>query len=529
MLSGFFWSALAMFYSRIRSVASTAAVTSLFTATVAQAGNCSSSVIPHPSIPGGQVLDLSAVPVSNYAYDESTLDFCNVTVTYTHPGKNDTIHATVWLPFTNWNHRLQGSGGGGFAMRSEDAVLAAAVAQNYTVLATDGGHDLNSQSSASWSLDASGNVNMALLEDFAYVALGDAATIGKQIATSFYGLAPRYSYWNGCSTGGRQGLMLAQRYPTAYDGIMAAAPAINWASFLVAEFWPQFVMNQLNAFPPTCVSDAITAAAIKACDDIDGVLDGVISAPDLCDFDPFTTVDTRVNCSGVSVRISKKDAEVANSAWEGFRSSEGSFLWYGLDKGTPLSMGASSLASNVCSTPFNCTGSPFAISSDWIRRFVLQDPSFDLTTLDHKALDRVFSLSKERYNDIISTDNPDLSAFKQAGGKMITWHGLSDTLIFPKGTEQYYKRVEEKDPSVRDFYRFFKAPGVHHCSGGVGPVPVDPLSQVVDWVENGVVPETVDALAADGRRRNLCQYPLVSVYKGGDVKDAASYRCEEGH
>lgn len=90
-----------MFYSRIRSVASTAAVTSLFTATVAQAGNCSSSVIPHPSIPGGQVLDLSAVPVSNYAYDESTLDFCNVTVTYTHPGKNDTIHATVWLPFSN--------------------------------------------------------------------------------------------------------------------------------------------------------------------------------------------------------------------------------------------------------------------------------------------------------------------------------------------------------------------------------------------------------------------------------------------
>lgn len=255
----------------------------------------------------------------------------------------------------------------------------------------------------------------------------------------------------------------------------------------------------------------------------------MISAPDLCDFDPFTTVDTRVNCSGVSVRISKKDAEVANSAWEGFRSSEGSFLWYGLDKGTPVSMGASSLASTVCSTPFNCTGSPFAISSDWIRRFVLQDPSFDLTTLDHKALDRVFSLSKERYNDIISTDNPDLSAFKQAGGKMITWHGLSDTLIFPKGTEQYYKRVEEKDPSVRDFYRFFKAPGVHHCSGGVGPVPVDPLSQVVDWVENGVVPETVDALAADGRRRNLCQYPLVSVYKGGDVKDAASYRCEEGY
>ncbi|KAE8372966.1 Tannase/feruloyl esterase [Aspergillus bertholletiae] len=527
MLSAVFWSVFVMFYDRLQSIIPTTDLVGFFTATFVQAGNCSSSVIPHPSIPGGQVLDLSAVPVSNYAYNNSTIDFCNVTVTYTHPGKNDTIHATVWLPSSDWNNRLQGSGGGGFAMRSEDPILAEAVAQNYTVVATDGGHDMNPVSSASWALNASGNVNMALLEDFAYVALGDAATIGKQVAAGFYGLAPRYSYWNGCSTGGRQGLMLAQRYPTAYNGIMAAAPAINWASFLVAEFWPQFVMNQLGAFPPTCVSDAITAAAVKACDEIDGVLDGVISAPGLCDFDPFTIVDTKVNCNGVSVSISHKDAQVARSTWEGLKSSEGSFLWYGLDKGTPLSMGGMSLGHTECSTPFNCTGSPFPISSDWIRQFILRDPSFDLTTLDHKALDDIFTRSKKEYNDIIGTDDPNLSAFKQAGGKMLTWHGLSDTLIFPKGTEQYYKRVEEKDPFVRDFYRYFEAPGAYHCSGGVGPVPVDPLSQVVDWVENGVVPETVDALAADGRRRNLCLYPLVSVYKGGDVMDASSYQCEE--
>ncbi|KAF7586018.1 hypothetical protein BBP40_009666 [Aspergillus hancockii] len=514
-----------MLYSKLLSVAVTAGH---FTTTVAQTGNCSSAIIPYPSIPDGQVLDLSAIPVSNYKIDDVTLNFCNVTVTYTHPGKNDTIHVTVWLPTTQWNNRLQGSGGGGYSMRGLDDALASAVAQNYTVLATDGGHNFASGlSSESWSLDASGNINMALLEDFAYVALGDAATVGKQITASFYGRGPRYSYWSGCSTGGRQGLMLAQWYPTAYDGIMAAAPAINWPSFLVAEMWPQVLMNELDAFPPSCVTDAITAAAVEACDGIDGVVDGVISAPDLCEFDPTALVGSEVDCNGTSVSITREDALVVKGTWEGYRSSEGSFLWYGLNKGTPLSMGELSLVRTVCSTPFNCMGAPFAISADWISRFVLRDPNFDFSTLDHSELDGVFARSKETFNDIIGTDDPDLSEFKEAGGKMITWHGLADSLIFPKGTEQYYKQVEKEHPSVRDFYRYFEAPGVYHCRGGVGPVPTDPLRAVVDWVENGVEPGTLDALAADGRRRGLCAFPLVPVYQGGDDGDAESYRCED--
>jgi hypothetical protein len=110
---------------------------------------------------------------------------------------------------------------------------------------------------------------------------------------------------------------------------------------------------------------------------------------------------------------------------------------------------------------------------------------------------------------------------------MITYHGLADELIFSEGTEQYYKQVEAQDPSVRDFYRYFEAPGVLHCQGGMGPVPTDLLSAVVDWVENGIVSETIDARTADGRRRRLCPYPLVSMYKGGDERDAESYRCED--
>ena len=491
---------------------------------------CSPSNIASPSVPNGRVLNLSASPVNTYTYSDTTLDFCNVTVTYTHVGWDDTIHVTVWLPFSGWSGRLQGSGGGEYAMRNGDDDLAEAVATNYSVVATDGGHQWHDMTTAKqWALDENNNVNINLLEDFASIGLNDAAMIGKDITNSFYGEGPKYSYWNGCSTGGRQGLMLAQRYPTAYNGILAQAPAINWPSFLVAEYWPQLVMNELGRYPPKCITDAITAAAIKFCDNDDGVTDGVISAPHICKFDPFSVVGQKVDCNGETQAITREDAVIAQKVWEGFRTSNGSFVWYGLEKGCPFShKGSQSLAATNCSTPTNCTGLPFPVSVEWIARFVLQDPSKDLTTLSQSDLVEIFHSSKAKYDSIIGTDDPDLSGFKQAGGKMLTWHGLADELIFQRGTEQYYKRVEAKDSAVRDYYRFFQAPGVNHCRGGNGPIPTDPLKSVVDWVEAGVSPDTLPASTSDkNTNRNLCPYPLVSVYKGGDQNAASSYVCQK--
>lgn len=500
-------------------------------ATAAEYPQCSSD-IASPSVPDAHVLGLSAELVTKYPFKDSTLDFCNVTVTYTHPRWDDTIHVTVWLPLSGWSGRLQGSGGGEFAMRKDDGELAAALAQNYSVVATDGGHQYYDETIAkSWALDENNNVNMGLLKDFSSVGLNDAAIVGKSVTKSFYGHGPNHSYWNGCSTGGRQGLMLAQRYPTAYDGILAGAPAINWPTFLVTEYWPQMVMNTLGRYTPKCITDAITDAAVEACDKQDGITDGVISAPDLCDFDPFTVVDQKVNCNETSVSITKEDATIVQKTWEGFQSTNGSFIWYGLEKGAPLSQKWSqSMVATDCTDamPSNCTGLPFPPSMDWISLFVLQDPSIDLTRLRHEDLVDIVYDSKAKYDSIIGTDDPDLSGFKQAGGKMITWHGLADELIFPKGSENYYNKVEAKDSHVRDYYRFFQAPGVHHCREGSGPIPQDPLNAVIAWVEEGVSPDTLHAVTLDGTRdRNLCQYPLVSVYQGGDPKAASSYACQE--
>ncbi|KAH8810592.1 Tannase/feruloyl esterase [Xylogone sp. PMI_703] len=477
--------------------------------------HCSSSFLtPGISIPSlAQLLDVDANSVMNVTVlgASGKISYCNVTVTYTHPGYGDDIHVTVYLPMDNWNGRFQGVGGGGWAASSGTASLLSPIANNYSAGNTDAGHDSNGGSTASWWRNAQGNLNIPLLIDFASVALNDLAVVGKQLSNKFYGYGPHHSYWNGCSTGGRQGLMMAQRYPTAYDGIYAACPAIHWQTF------------QLNHYPPQCVFNTITAAAVTACDGLDGVIDGVISAVSSCKFDPATMVGKPANCSGSEVVITSNDAEIVKKTWQGPRASDGSFVWWGINPGASFS----GLTGTSCTSVTNCTGLPFAITPDWILRWVLVNPSFDLTTISLDTFVEIFNTAQVLYDDLIGTDNPDLLAFKKAGGKMITWHGLADQLIYPSGTEDYYQKVEALDPQVRDFYRFFYAPGVQHCGGGAGETPSNPFDAVVNWVEKGTAPDTLAAVSTDGKRtRNLCPYPLVSVYKGGDNTKASSFACE---
>lgn len=491
---------------------------------------CTPDAIAPPSIPGIEVIRLSADAIHKYTSptltSPATIDFCNVTVTYTHPGWNDSINVYIWLPMSNWNERLQGVGGGGFAGLMGFAGHELAIAQNYSVVGTDTGHEMCHLDASSWALDRSGKVDYGLLEDFAAVALNDAALIGKAIVKSYYGRAPKKSYWRGCSTGGRQGLMLAQRYPHAYDGIDTAAPAINMARFLIAEYWPQFVMNQLRSYPPQCVFDYINMATTAACDDIDGVKDGIISATKRCNFDPQTLVGQTVDCGEFITNVTCEAARIAAETWQGPKSRSDASMWYGLEPGAPFT----GLANTVCTSSSDCTGNPFPISHSWITLFVLQSPTFDLSTLNLSTYESVYELSVSFYDDVISTNNPDLFEFKSAGGKMITWHGLADQLIPPAGTAHYYDRVEARDPNVRDYFRYFEAPGVEHCLFGAGPAPVDTLASVVRWVEDGIPPETLYAVSMDGtKERNLCPYPLVSAYKGDDPTLASSFVCQKSY
>ena len=215
---------------------------------------CEASSFQDLELPGGEILDIATTTHTNlsfqapaeqnhYATAVTDLNACEVIITYTHPGSNDTIHTVVWLPSREkWTGRLLGAGGGGWAAGPEtNTTLPWAASEGFVTIATDGGHV---GQDISWSLTKSGKVDWVLLEDLASISLDDAATLGKAVTHSYYGKAPSYSYWNGCSQGGRQGYMMAQRYPDQYDGILAAAPAIYWNELMMQLFWPQVVMNE---------------------------------------------------------------------------------------------------------------------------------------------------------------------------------------------------------------------------------------------------------------------------------------------
>jgi hypothetical protein len=370
-------------------------------------------------------------------------------------------------------------------------------------------------------------LNWQLIRDNGHLGIHEMTVVGKALTEAMYGVAPRYSYFNGCSTGGRQGLMEAQRYPQDYDGIMSGAPAINWNRFHPQQLWGAVLMNAMENPVPECKLTAATAAAIAACDSIDGVKDGVIEDPKRCDFDPKPLIGTSAGACG---SFTEADVTVIRKLWEGPRRQDGTFLWYGLPWGADLN------------ALWGSRGTPqrpqaFGIALDWFRYFLAQDPQLDWTTITPDRYERFWEQSVEQYNAVIGTDDPDLTDFRGRGGKAIVWHGWADPLISADGTIDYHNRVQQQMGGLKktsQFLRLFMAPGVSHCGGGTGPAPSGQLEALLAWVEEGKAPETLLATSRDQaggvtRSRPLCPYPLVAKYKGRDSTDnAASFACSKG-
>jgi hypothetical protein len=471
---------------------------------------------------------LTSVALPNTTIESAAIDpanpaVCRVTAVTTHPPAGDKVRIWVAIPTANWNGRFLGTGGGGFS-GGNAAGVNPGVAQGFAAGATDTGHE---GGSGSFALDANGRLNWQLIRDNAHVGIHEMTVTGKALTQAMYGVAPRYAYFNGCSTGGRQGLMEAQRYPQDYNGIVSAAPAINWTRFSNAHMWGPVVMNGANNPVPACKLAAATDAAIAACDSIDGVKDGVIEDPKRCTYDPKPLVGTSTGDCGA---FTEADAAIIRRLWEGPRHQDGTFMWYGLPRGADLNALFTSRG-----TPLKPV--PFGISMDWFRYFLLQDPKFDGNAITQDMFERLWEQSVEQYGAVFGTDNPDLSAFRDRGGKSIVWHGWADQLIFAEGTIDYYGRVQKEMGGAKktaEFMRLFMAPGVGHCSGGTGPAPTETLDALLAWVEDGKAPDTLPAVRRDQsgaitRRRPLCQYPLVAKYKGsGSTDDATNFVCSAG-
>jgi len=423
-----------------------------------------------------------------------------------------------------WNQRIEDLGGGGYA--GSVGSTTGATDAGLVGSSTDTGHPASA--GGTFALNPDNTLNFGLINDFAFNGIHEQATWSKKLAKMYYGKQQKYAYWNGCSTGGRQGHQQAQKYPTEYDGILAGAPAFNWDRFIPSEQYGPIVMNQEVGAPISAAKlDAVTNAAIAACDGLDGILDGVIQDPRACNYDATAFV-CKGNSSDPANCLTAAEAGAVNKIWAGPQKGKNKQVWFGLNPGASLTGGLDG-------------ATPFSISTQWFQYWVFQNPSFDWHTLTEASFNSAFNQSELKFHDVISTDSPDLSAFRDNGGKMITYHGLADQLIFPRGTYNYYNRVTAQMGGLKPtqkFYRFFPFAGNSHC-GGNTQMPNAPLvnsndlfAALVNWVENGVAPDSIEASnnatpALATVTRPVCMYPDKLVYDGfGSTNVASSFACK---
>lgn len=489
-----------------------------------------------PTIPSARVISLQAAERRNFTAPRGgggggppgagagaaplpALNFCDVNVTLTHG--NDSVRIEVWLPLLPgaWNGRFQGTGGGGFIPGTFGGALAPQVAAGFAAASTDAGLRPASFDGSGIAFTNQTRIN------FAFLSVHEMALVGKAVAAQFYGVAPRFSYWNGCSTGGRQGYMEAQSFPEDFDGILAAAPAINWDKFCPAEFWPFQVQSEAGQFVPQCVFTALTRANVRACDGLDGAMDGLIGDPSVCRFDANSVVGMPVQCNNTTMSISPSQATIYNRILGGPKDINGTQLWFGVEPGTDLT--------------FLDGTTPFNLGATWLDTFVSSTSQLGgrlsrNNTVSAQEYINLFKASiSSQFGLLLATDNADLSRLRASGSKLLSWHGLADPIIMPQGTFDYRRRVEALmggATAVDEFYRLFTAPGVGHCGGG-GPSPNNSaaLEVLINWVENGVAPETLPANSVVNGvtvSRNLCRFPLVAHFSGnGNVNSSAGWTC----
>ncbi|MEO8481399.1 MAG: tannase/feruloyl esterase family alpha/beta hydrolase [Acidobacteriota bacterium] len=450
--------------------------------------------------------------------------FCRVAAT-TKPA----VRFEVWMPAQSWNGKFQGVGNGGTAGVIPYAAMATALNRGYAVVGTDTGHVNARGFDSTWALN-----RPDLVADFGHRGLHVSTVNGKAIARAFYEKDPAHSYYVGCSKGGQQGLMEAQRYPDDYDGLIAGDPANNWTRFYAGgHLWYSIAtMKDAESYIPAGKVSILANAVNQACDATDGVRDGVLNDPRTCKFNPAVLTckpgDDPATC------YTPKQTKAIQDIWAGAKTSSGELIYPGLAPGGEA--GSGGWASWTTGTaPF--TGSHWLAAEGFFKYMVFNDPSWDFRAFNYdtdvrKSLDVVAAA--------VDATNANLRPLRDRGSKLIVYHGWSDPDISPFNSISYYEDVvktmngaaprETALADTQSFFRLFMVPGMQHCSGGPGAASFDMLSALERWVEQGTAPEQVVAThltngVAD-RTRPLCVYPKVAQYVGtGSTDEAANFVC----
>jgi len=452
--------------------------------------------------------------------------FCRVAAT-TQPA----VTFEVWLPMDAWNSKFHTAGNGGMAGVISYGAMAAALKRGYATSSTDTGHVRPGTDgfSASWALD-----RPDLVEDFGHRSIHLTSVHGKTITEAFYEDAPEYAYYVGCSKGGQQGMMEAQRYPDDFDGLVVGNPAHNWTSFYAgAHLWYALATldNPASYIPPNKVA-LLGKEVTLACDALDGIEDGVIDDPRKCTFDP--NVLTCGANSNLDACFTPEQVQAVKDIWRGPTNTAGEVLYPGLVPGGEAAAGG---WSSWVTGPEPYAGIHYRAADGFMKYMVFGDPDWDFRSWDY---DRDLPTAIAKVGNALDANNPNLRPLRDGGGKLLLYHGWSDADISPLGTIDYYERVvsmlgDGQDRTtaladIQDFFRLFMVPGMGHCRGGPGPDTFDALTALEQWVEHGEAPERIVASKVEAgdvlRTRPLCPYPQVARWDGtGSSDDAANFSC----
>jgi feruloyl esterase len=432
-------------------------------------------------------------------------EFCRV-LAVAKPTADSAINIEVWLPLVAWNGKLQSVGNGAWAGNVSYAALATAVANRYAAASTDTGH---TERDGSFALG-----HPERLVDFGHRAVHEMTLVAKALIGAFYERAPQAAYFNGCSTGGRQALAAAQRYPQDYDGIVAGAPAHHVTHLQGTQLWTALVGSRAGAALDPAALALVNRSALAACDTLDGVGDGVIEDPRRCAFDPAALVCG--SASGAQC-LTSEQARTAQMIYAGPREqSTGRALFHGYARGSEAGWDT------------RIGPEPPALAVETFRYLVYADPAWDYRSFD---FERDVRAAVTAIGPVMNSVEANLQPFFAAGGKLVLYHGWNDPGIPPGSTVAYYERMLAASGAIaRDSARLFMVPGMNHCRGGVGADEFDAVAALDRWVATQRPPERITAARrTDGqvvRTRPLCPFPQSAVYdERGSVDRADSFRC----
>ncbi|MGB9120007.1 MAG: TonB family protein [Candidatus Angelobacter sp.] len=486
------------------------------TITLAQPVDAGAFIPPGANVPPASVKNLPA--------------FCRVAATI-KPARDSEIKMEVWLPLTGWNGRYRGEGNGGFAGSIFYPGLATAVSAGFAAASTDTGHS-GSPVDSNWALGHPDKI-----VDFGWRAIHEMTVKAKSIIQAFYGDAPKKSYFTGCSNGGRQALMEAQRFPEDYDGIIAGAPANYWTKVFATFIWD---IQAMHAAPGSYIGankiPAIARAVVAACDAYDGVKDGVLNDPRACHFHQVLLCKEGDSDSC----LTPPQAAALKKIYDGPVDAKGKQIFPGFLPGGEEGEGG--WVTWIDRGPGKDLQSVFA--HGFYTNMISSKEPVDLKTIN---VETAVKLADSQQGETFNATDPNLKPFATRGGKLIMYHGWSDAALPPQGSINYYNSVEETmgpgKPAL--FMRLFMAPGMQHCGGGPGANSFGQFAPGVDadhdlnqalerWVEKGIAPDRliatkfVDDKPEKGvaMTRPLCPYPEGATYKGtGDTNDAANFEC----